>query len=208
MAAYEAGQPLPRVDFIRDGIHIRLMAMPMKPDAGSLTDPDARIVATSAAIGGLVDSGERLKDRLNGKRKKRYTLDPDVPFLLAVGNHDPFCSDLEFLIAMYGRDWEALVGVRQPLWQNQPKFSGFFGIGMGERPYNTRFSAVAVIDGRMPGYDPATIRWLVFDNPHARVRLSDGLLPTTRRFQASNGETWGWQPPHPPPTPPGLASST
>jgi hypothetical protein len=198
-AAYGAGQPLPWVDFVRDGIHIRFRAMPMEPDAGSLTDPDTRIMATGAAIGGLVDSGERLKDRLNGKRKKPYTLDPDVPFLLAVGNHDPFCGDLEFLIAMYGLDWEAMIGVHPPLWQNQPKFSGFFGIGMGERPYNTRFSAVGVIDSQTPQYDLTNLRWLLFDNPHARVRLPDGLLPTTRRFQASNGGTWGWQAVHPPP---------
>ncbi len=148
--AYQSGQPLRAVDFVRAGIHVRFQALPMKPDAASAGDPDARIVGTGAAIGGVVDSGERLRDRLEGKRKKRYRLDLDVPFVIAVGNHDPFCRDLEFLLAMYGRDWEALIGARPPLWQHQPKFAGFFGIGKGEKPYNTRFSAVAVIDRPMP----------------------------------------------------------
>ena len=69
-----------------------------------------------------VDSHERLKERLNAKRKKPYVLDPGVPYVLAVGNHDPFCNDLQLLMAIYGRDWEALVGGRQPLWQDELKF--------------------------------------------------------------------------------------
>jgi len=79
-----------------------------------------------------VDSHERLKERMNAKRKKPYSLDPTVSYVLVVGNHDPFCSDLQLLMAMYGRDWEALVGGREPLWQDELKFRGFFGIGKAE----------------------------------------------------------------------------
>src|SRR5829696_5258421 len=84
------------------------------------------------AIGGPVDSHQRLKERLNAKRKRPYVLDPGVPYVLAVGNHDPFCNDLQLLMAIYGRDWEALVGGREPLWQDELKFRGFFGIGKAE----------------------------------------------------------------------------
>ncbi len=128
-AAYESGQPLPWRDVERDGIYVRFEALPMKPNAASLTDPDACIVGMGPMIGGPVDSHERLKERLNGKRKKPYVLDPSVPYVLAVGNHDPFCSELQLLMAIYGRDWEALIGGRGPLWQHELKFSGFFGIG-------------------------------------------------------------------------------
>jgi hypothetical protein len=161
---------------------VRFEALPMKPNAASLTDPDARIVGMGPLIGGPVDSYERLKERLNGKRKKPYILDPDVPYVLAVGNHDPFCSDWQLLMAIYGRDWEALIGGRGPLWQHELKFRGFFGIGTAETPYHTRFSAVAVIDGSVLCHHPSAMHRLVFDNPHARVRLPDGLLPTTHRF--------------------------
>src|SRR6266511_1974529 len=89
--------------------------------------------------------------------------------VLVVGNRDSFCGDLQLLLALYGRDWEALVGGRPPLWQTELKFRGFLGIGMGETPYNRRFSAVAVINGWVPWTDPAHIQWLLFDNPHARV---------------------------------------
>ena len=166
----------------------------MKPNAASLTDPDACIVGMGPMIGGPVDSHERLKERLNGKRKKPYVLDPSVPYVLAVGNHDPFCSDLQLLMAIYGRDWEALIGGRGPLWQHELKFSGFFGIGKGETRYNTRFSAVAVISGSVLFHHLSAMQWLVFGNPHARVRLPDGLLPTTHRFQALDGSRWGWRP--------------
>lgn len=104
--------------------------------------------------------------------------------MLVVGNHDPFCDDLELLLAVYGRDWEAMVGKRPPLWHQQPQFAGFFGIGQDERPYHTRFAAVAVVGGSAPSSDSTDIQWLVFDNPHGRVRLPDGLLPANHRFQA------------------------
>ena len=193
-AAYESGQPLPWRDVERDGIYVRFEALPMKPNAASLTDPDACIVGMGPMIGGPVDSHERLKERLNGKRKKPYVLDPSVPYVLAVGNHDPFCSELQLLMAIYGRDWEALIGGRGPLWQHELKFSGFFGIGKGETRYNTRFSAVAVISGSVLFHHLSAMQWLVFGNPHARVRLPDGLLPTTHRFQALDGSRWGWRP--------------
>jgi hypothetical protein len=73
-----------------------------------------------------------------------------------VGNHDPFCDDLELLLAVYGRDWDAMVGKRPPLWHQQPQFAGFFGIGQDERPYHTRFAAVAVDGGSAPSSDPPT----------------------------------------------------
>jgi hypothetical protein len=193
-AAYGSGQPLPWRDVERDGIYVRFEALPMKPNAASLTDPDARIVGMGPLIGGPVDSHERLKERLNGKRKKPYVLDPSVPYVLAVGNHDPFCNDWQLLMAMYGRDWEALLAARAPLWQDELKFRGFFGIDKGEARYHTRFSAVAVINGSVLIHDRRAMQWLVFDNPHARVRLPDGLLPATHRFQALDGSRWGWRP--------------
>jgi hypothetical protein len=35
---------------------VRFEALPMKPNAAALTDPDARIVGMGPVIGGLVDS--------------------------------------------------------------------------------------------------------------------------------------------------------
>jgi hypothetical protein len=87
--------------------------------------------------------------------------------VLVVGDHDPFCGDLELLLAIYGRDWEALVGARPPLWQPDRKAAGCLGIGKGERPYTTRFSAVAAIGGSRPWYAPNGTQWLVLDNPTA-----------------------------------------
>jgi hypothetical protein len=52
---------LPWRDVERDGSYVRFEALPMRPNAASLTEPDARIVGMGPAIGGLVDSHERLK---------------------------------------------------------------------------------------------------------------------------------------------------
>jgi hypothetical protein len=55
-AAYENGQPLPWCDVERDGSYVRFEVLPMRPNAASLTAPDARIVGMGPAIGGPVDS--------------------------------------------------------------------------------------------------------------------------------------------------------
>jgi len=54
-----------------------------------------------------------------------------------------------------------------------------------------------VINGAVLFHPPTTMEWLVFDNPHARVRLPDGLLPITHRFQTLDVSRWGWRPPRP-----------
>jgi hypothetical protein len=51
-AAYERGEPLPWRDVERDGVYVRFEALPMKPKAASLTDPEARIVGMGPMIGG------------------------------------------------------------------------------------------------------------------------------------------------------------
>jgi hypothetical protein len=193
-AEYQNGTPLPFDEYVQGGIYVRFTARPMRPGAAASTDPDARIVGMGPATGGPVNSDVRLKNALSAKRKKAYVLDPTVPYALVVGNHDRDCNDLQLLLALYGRDWEALMGKRQPLWQRELKYRGFFGIGKGEQPYNTRFSAVAVFSGWAVLGDLSQMQWLVFNNPHARLPLPDRLLPTTHRFQPLNGARWGWRP--------------
>jgi hypothetical protein len=91
------------------------------------------------------------------------------------------------LMAMYGSDWEALIGTREPLWRDQPKYRGFLGIG-GKKPYHTRFSAAAVINGSVLFHDLSAMEWLGFDNPHARVRRArDGRR---RGGRAGHGQRW------------------
>jgi hypothetical protein len=51
-AAYQNRQPLPCRDVERNGIHLRFEALPMKPNAASLTDPAGRIVGIIPVIGG------------------------------------------------------------------------------------------------------------------------------------------------------------
>jgi hypothetical protein len=36
-----------------------------------------------------------------------------------------------------------------------------------------------VTNGAVLLHHPSAMPWLILDNPHARVRLPDGLLPTT-----------------------------
>ena len=92
---------LPSAVFERDGVRIRTTFIPMKRDAPSKTDPDARIVGMGAIVGGMVNAADRLRDRIAAKAGGRYDI-ADVPFVVAVGVHDTVCSDDQVEEALYG----------------------------------------------------------------------------------------------------------
>lgn len=75
----------------------------MSPDATSKSDPDARIVANGALIGGMVNSAQRLKKKLKAKAGGKYDI-ATAPFLIIAGLHDAFCSEDQVLSALYGGD--------------------------------------------------------------------------------------------------------
>ncbi|MGI8516665.1 MAG: hypothetical protein ACR2NT_16345 [Acidimicrobiia bacterium] len=136
-------------------------------------------------IGGLVNSGARLKDRIEAKAGGRYQIG-EVPFLVAAGVHDTFCSDVEVISAVYGSDaMDLLTGelVRSP--------DGLFGTdpqrGHGR---HRRFSAVAVIS-HLRVWEAQTAEIAVLHNPNAARPWPNDSLPTTRRFGhvANNGAT-------------------
>jgi hypothetical protein len=180
---------LPLAVFTAGGCRITTHFFPMRPDAPARTDPDARIVGMGAAIGGMVNSGARLKDRLVAKAGGRYDVD-GIPFLVAVGIHDGFCSDDQVFDGLYGG--EAVVvatgqGVRRP--------DGFFGLDPQRGGRNTRVSAVAVISG-LNGWAPANIDTAVYENPYPARAWPAETLPSTRRFgpidRGATEATFGW----------------
>jgi hypothetical protein len=81
-----------------------------------------------------------------------------------------------------------MVGARPPLWRQDRKAAGCFGIGKGERPYYTRFSAVAAIGGSRPWYDPtapngwsSTTRTAESDCPTASCQSITAFKPWALR---------------------------
>jgi hypothetical protein len=44
---------------------------------------------------------------------------------------------------------------------------------------HARKASVVVTNGAVLFHHPSAMQWLILDNPHARVRLPGGLLPTT-----------------------------
>lgn len=189
LAAGATRANLPSAVFTAEGCRITTYFLPMRPDASARTDPDARIVGMGAAIGGMVNSGARLKDRLVAKAGGRYDID-GIPFLLAVGIHDGFCSDDQVLHGLYGG--EAVVlgtarAVRQP--------DGFFGVDHQRGGRNTRVSAVAVISP-MLCWSPSNIDTAVYENPFPTHAWPAGALPSTRWFGPIDRDaaevTFGW----------------
>lgn len=166
---------LPTRVYDRDGVRIQVTFMPMRKDAPSKSSPDARIVGIGAAIGGMVNSGARLKARIREKTG-RYQIG-EVPFLVAAGIHDPFCDDDEVISAVYGSD---AVDLRTGEFVRNP--DGLFGTDpQGGQSRHRRVSAVAVISHSRV-WEAQTADVAVLHNPNAARPWPDDALPATKRF--------------------------
>lgn len=167
---------LPARVYVRDGVRIQVTFLPMRKDAPAKSSPDGRIVGMGPVIGGMVNSGARLKDRIEAKAGGRYRIG-EVPFLVAAGVHDTFCSDVEVISAVYGSD---AIDLRTGELVRNP--DGLFGTdpqqGHGR---HRRVSAVAVIS-HLRVWEAQTAEIAVLHNPNAARPWPIDALPATRRF--------------------------
>jgi hypothetical protein len=192
---YARTKELPRTKF-RDGdIRIELRALPLRDDAASNTDPDAPLVAMGPVIGGMVDSHARLRRVLSSKRPARYGLS-NVSYVIAVGNHDMFCSLDQVQQALYGPDHVVLDEDRRNdvTWAAYAK-DAFFGFDLTSgKGRNTRVSGVALFSWQP--WTPENASFLLFDNPWAQQPAGEVGLSSKHRFrELENG--WDWDPPLP-----------
>jgi hypothetical protein len=166
---------LPGAVYERDGVRIRMTFIPMRADAPTKSDPDGNIVGMGPTIGGFVNSGERLKERVVAKAGGRYAI-TGVPFVVAVGMHDMVCTDDQVVRGIYGSE-SIVVATGKLVRQND----GVFGID-GEHPEgrHRRVSAVAVVN-RLRVWESDIADVAIYDNPSATYPLPDNLLPGSRR---------------------------
>lgn len=185
---------IPTAIYERKGVRIEVRFLPMKADAHTRSDPEARIVGTGRMTVGFVNSGSRLKDAISKKGGGRYDIG-SVPYVVAVGNRDSFLSGDVVVDGLYGND-AVRFDFRDPsrveaLREN----NGLFGYDPARRRVrHSRISAVAVLsDVRL--WDPTTADVALYDNLSPLVTLPDGLFPATRRFaQVSPSGEFGWRP--------------
>ena len=148
----------------------------MRQDAPAKTDPDARIVGTGAALGGMVTTAGRLRERVETKAGGRYDI-ADVPFLVSVGLHDVVGDDQEIINGLFGRDAIDLAS-----HQTVRQHDGLFGVdlarGVGR---HRRVSAVAVVTG-VRLWAPGAEDVAVLHNPYAERPWPRDWLPATREF--------------------------
>jgi len=170
------GSDLPAFMYEETGVRIRVRFMPMRPDAPSRTNPDARIVSTGATIGGIVTTSERMKERIESKAGGRYDL-TGRPCLVAVCLHDSFCDDHEILSALYGRE-----AITLPDGRLTRRSGGLFGNDK-ERVTgrHRRVSAVAVVSW-LKIWAPESVDVAIFHNPWGQRAWPHDALPATRRF--------------------------
>lgn len=174
--------------FVDGGVRVRVWFVPMKPNAPGRTDPNARLIVSSAAVGGIVRAASRLRDRVQAKSGGRYKASGE-PFLVVVGNHDVTCDDDDIESALFGSE---SVNGYGPLTRTR---DGIFGMDGSGRPKNQRLSAVAVVSF-LRVWRPVDTDVALLRNPYPAVSWPDHVLPISREYgQLSRTETstqWGW----------------
>jgi hypothetical protein len=185
---------IPTATYERNGVRIDVRFLPMKADARTKSDPEARIVGMGRMTGGFVNSGSRLKDAISKKGGDRYDIG-GVPYVVAVGNRDNFLSGDVVFDGMYGGDAVRFDLGDPSRFEAVRKNDGLFGYDPArQQARHSRISAVAVLSG-VRLWDPTTADVALYDNLSPVNALPDGLFPTTRRFaQVSAGGEFGWRP--------------
>jgi hypothetical protein len=150
-----------------------------------VVDENSRVVLGGAASSGFINSGVRLRERLDEKAGK-YDL-RGKPFAIVVGMKDPMCD--------IGQVYEALVGTEEigvptlesrrkgdDFVESRRKGDGFFGIwGHRGEGKHQQVSAVFSVHEWYPGgwYRPRITR---FDNPMAAAPFPEDGLPYSGRW--------------------------
>jgi hypothetical protein len=192
--ALGVGQDLPRMPYREVGVLVTVEAVPIRRELLAARRDDDRIIVSGPLVGGLVDSGRRLKRSLSKKLAAAYDIPQGIPYIIAAGIHDPFCSVEQIQTALYGPDllatrrWDPLNDALGPSRQ------GLFGMKLATRHHqNTRISAVACL--WMKTWKPQDHQLLLFENPAAELRASANVFPFTSRLGPNTGSDWTWHAP-------------
>jgi hypothetical protein len=180
----------PRATYAADGVHLEFEFHPRK-----VVKPGDRIVGGGPAIGGWINSAERLRVALAGKAGRRYDI-RERPFALCVSARDSFCSLDQIEDALYGDEQVAV-----PLLVTTRAGNGFFGRTPGyPLGKNRRISCVFVVENWSP-WSPQDAVVLRLDNPFAERAFPDDLLAANFCFTEvnpdNNGITFDWLPGRP-----------
>jgi hypothetical protein len=154
-------------------VEIVVQFFPLSPTY--VVGENARVVLGGAPIAGFINSGARLRERLDEKAGK-YDLH-GKPFAIVVGVRDPMCDISEIYEALVGGE-EVVIATHQ----SQRKGDGFFGIWGHRRDGKHRqVSAVFSVHEWYPGgpYRPRITR---FDNPMAATPFAEDGLPYSGRW--------------------------
>jgi hypothetical protein len=177
--------------YVDAAVELKISFIPRR--SASPPNPNDRIVATGASIGGATGADVRIKRRLKDKSNHGYDL-RDSPYAIFIGMHDPFADRWDLTNAIYGTD-AIIIETGQPTRQGD----GLFGIS---NTYpdgkNTRVSCIFAMMSFLP-WDLTSAAVVRLDNPFARHEFPDRILPTKQRFQivdrTDHGLRLDWQPP-------------
>lgn len=182
-------EDVPTSVYQRSGVRIRLRFLPMKPEAKSKLDPEARIVGIGPRTVGFVNSGSRISDVVGKKGGERYELGA-YPYLVAVGIHDPMASDDVIFDGLYG-------GEAVQFNQDDPddytvvrRNDGLFGADRERTTGRHRRISGVVTFRYFPG-GPYPPQVTLYENPFAHHSAPEVLIGESRRFGRAPDEDEG-----------------
>lgn len=183
---------LPSSYFQGEGFSIRFQLLPFRR-SGSLKEQES-VASVGPAIGGLVNSSQRLKGVLRGKLPGGYELEP-IPYVIAVCNHDMFCSLETVSIALYGSERVVFSAGGEEV-RSFRAADGFFGRDQKHADGRNRRVSGVVFISELASWAPGEARSYFLPNPNASFEWPDQFIRVKHRLQAADqhGGTWTWNP--------------
>ncbi|MGA9278889.1 hypothetical protein [Ilumatobacter sp.] len=182
-------EDVPACVYERNGVRIRLRFLPMKPDAKSKLDPEARIVGIGPMTVGMVNSGSRISDVVGKKGGERYELG-SYPYLVAVGVHDPMASDDVIFDGLYGGEAVQFTRDDPDNYTVVRRNDGLFGADRERTTGRHRRISGVVTFRYFPG-GPNPPQVTLYENPFAHHAAPEVLIGETRRFGRAHDEDGG-----------------
>lgn len=183
---------VPASYFQGEGFSIRFQLLPFRR-SGPIEEQES-VASVGPAIGGLVNSSQRLKGVLRGKLPGGYELEP-VPYVIAVCNHDMFCSLETLTITLYGSE-KVVFSKEGEEVRPFRSADGFFGIDQKHPEGRNRRVSGVVFISELASWAPGDAKSYFFPNPYAYLEWPSELLPTKHSLTPTDDsrQSWNWTP--------------
>lgn len=183
---------IPSQCFEGEGFAIRFQLLPFR--SSRAPEEQGSVAAVGPAIGGIINSSERLRGVLRAKLPGRYELE-EVPYAIAVCNHDMFCSVETVSIALYGSE-RVVFSTDGEDARPFRAADGFFGKDQKHPEGRNRRVSGVVFISELASWAPDEAKSYFLPNPYAAFEWPRQIIPVRHRLECADqsSDSWTWNP--------------